>query len=1036
MEGLVSIIVTCYNHEKYIEQCLESILAQTYKNIELLVINDGSMDKSDELIKKVLTLSTFQRSEYISQENSGVSITRNKGLEWLKGEYVLFVDSDNYLDENYVEHLVYTAKEFHADIVYTDLNNAETQEVFMEAKEFDLPNYLASNFIDNCSLIRTTKIGTIKYDLELNRKKLVDYDFLMSLILVNNAKPVKCHTTKLNYRILENSISRKGNHSSEKFYYEVYLYILSKHFNDYPEMVTEAIKTNIFILENRLDELLSHLNDVTALINSKDEDNINLIQEISSLKEQVIQNKNERHLLLKELKQANEVNEDMQEKTETLETTVSNLEAIIAALENEKSAILNSRSYKVGNFLIKPVNYGVRIIKHPVLLKEVLKKIKNFLMRKISKIPSPRSLLLKFIRNIERYKNNYSNPKRILVYVIYGDGNKLQRYKVLFLEALSKLTDEVLIVVNGNLESSDVKELQNFGHIEIRNNVGYDTAAFRHGIQYLGKKKLQEYDELLLVNDTNVGPVADLEYSFEKMAKRRLDFWGISYGEEQPDFTQFNKYGFIPEHLQSYFLVIEKSMLHYSGFYEYWDKLEDTNSRNKAIGKHETVFTKHFADLGFKHGALAKNNVDSPMYIHPLQMVKEGIPLIKYTAFSNFNNDKFAWQGLLRETEIPELIEYLKTETNYPMSIIDQIMHDVRNKKVKEHILIIDGVENAIPQLTKYRVQNKVEQLKNLGYDVWCVNLSDFQMGYAEHASHIIIYRAPFDPKLLELIKLARKYDKPVLYDIDDLVIDTEYTDQLSYVKNISKSEKAAYDAGVISYGKMLKLCDGAIASTGKLKEELLNYQNLVLLNRNLASDELVKISQTTVKEYEKQSTQVKIGYFSGSITHNENFELIKPAITKLLKNYSNIELHIVGHLDIPEELNQFKNQIVNHPFVDWRELPQLISQIDINLAPLVNSIFNQAKSEIKWLEASLVKVPTIASEIGSFKEMIQDGKTGILVKDDEWYEELERLALNFELRKELAESAYIFVVENCTTNHHKDELTDYIRSKNYEADK
>ena len=81
------------------------------------------------------------------------------------------------------------------------------------------------------------------------------------------------------------------------------------------------------------------------------------------------------------------------------------------------------------------------------------------------------------------------------------------------------------------------------------------------------------------------------------------------------------------------------------------------------------------------------------MYIHPLTMLKQfDVPLIKYTAFANYNNDKFAWQGLQRKTEVPELLEYIKNETDYPITIIDSIMNEVKNKKVKEHILIIDGV--------------------------------------------------------------------------------------------------------------------------------------------------------------------------------------------------------------------------------------------------------------------------------------------------------------------------------------------------------
>ena len=82
--------------------------------------------------------------------------------------------------------------------------------------------------------------------------------------------------------------------------------------------------------------------------------------------------------------------------------------------------------------------------------------------------------------------------------------------------------------------------------------------------------------------------------------------------------------------------------------------------------------------MGFKHGALTEKNTDSPMYIHPLQMVREGVPIVKYTAFANDTDEKFAWQGLQRKTEVPELIEYIRNETEYPGAVIDQIMEDIK----------------------------------------------------------------------------------------------------------------------------------------------------------------------------------------------------------------------------------------------------------------------------------------------------------------------------------------------------------------------
>ena len=1014
MKDLVSVIVTCYNHEAYIAQCLNSIFTQTYSNIELLIINDGSTDHSGDIIEELLSASPFENTEYIFQENSGICITRNRGLEWGRGEFLLFVDSDNYLDDDFIEKLVYTANENQADIVYTDLFNIETQEIFMETKPFDLKTYLASNYIDNCSLLRKIKIQSCKYDLELNRKKLVDYDFIMGMILLNHAIPTKCEGAKLNYRVLANSISREGNHATENYYYEIYLYILKKYVKHYPYEVLAAVKENIINLSTRLTDLIQHLSNLEVHINNQENTIQSLLEQSEALQQEIEDMKIAKSQLLIE-------KQDLLNENRHLENKIS-------LLENDKNEILNSASFRIGTLVVKPLSYGKKLIKNPKLFFSTLNKAKSYVVRKIANIPSIKKEYFKQKRRIQRKNNNYLNPKRMLIFVIYEGQEQLQEYKLYFLNSLAQFVDDVLIVVNGELPDSDIQLLSKIGHVELRDNSGYDTAAFRYGINYLGKSGLNEYDELLLVNDTNVGPIEDLSIAFSKMNQKKVDFWGISYGEEQNDFTHFNKYGFIPIHLQSYFLVIEKSLLACDEFYDYWEALNDTDSRYKAIGKHETVFTRHFEDLGFTHGALIENNEDSPMYIHPLRMIREGSPLIKYTAFANYTNDKFAWQGLSRETEVPELIKYLKTETDYPMSIIDKIMFEVKNKKVKQHILIIDGVENAIPQLTNYRVMNKKEQLESLGFTVWVINLSSFQMGFAEHASHIIIYRAPINPQLIELLHLAQKYRKKVLYDIDDLVIDTEYTDQLSYVQQLTETEKRNYDSGVISYGEMMKLCDGVVTSTQKMKDELYKYKDLVLLNRNLANQELVKISKNTVKQYIMEEDSVKIGYFSGSITHNENFELVKQAIIQLMEKYNHVELHLVGHLDLPDDIKPFQDRVKVHPFVNWEELPQLISEVDINIAPLVESIFNEAKSEIKWIEAGLVKVPTVASNLGAFKEMIINNETGILVNDSDWFDALDAMINSFELRKNIAENANKFILKQTTTLKHEDELTNFLR--------
>lgn len=1004
MKELVSVIITCYNHEQYIEQCLQSVYEQTYKNIELLVINDGSTDHSGEIIQKKLADSPFDKTEYIAQENQGVCITRNRGLEWATGDFLLFVDSDNYLDEDYIEQLLKTAINEDADIVYTDLVDVDTGEVFMSAENFDLTSFLTNNYIDNCSLIRRNKIGDIKYDIALNRKKLVDYDFLMNLILNASARPRKCSKTKLNYRVLQDSVSRIDSHGSDKYYYEVYLYILGKYMSAYPEKIFDAVGKNIFTLENRLSDLIQHLQKVTKVIHDKEDVIDRLMKGIELEKEKIYQISSENDELKKEIQFVEKQSKE---------------------LVLEKEAILHSKSYKLGNMFIAPLKKLALFVKYKNCRYEALKKVKRKCLRIARKFPSPKYFGYRIVRSFARRKNNNLNPKRFLIYVIYEEDEHLKKYKLIFLNALSQFVDKILVVVNGSIGSSDLENLRKYGEVKVRENVGYDTAAFRYGVLY-SQDELKKYDELLLVNDTNVGPISSLSDVFLKMSHRNLDFWGMTYGEEQTDITNYNRYGIIPIHLQSYFLVIKKSLLQYHGFFDYWKKLDDTDSREKAIGKHETVFTKYFSDLGFIYGAVTDENKDSPMYIHPLKMVEQGVPLVKYAAFANYDDDQFIWQGLKRKTQIPDLYRHIKEKTDYPIEIIDEIISEHKEKCERQHILVIDGVENVLPQLTKYRVLNKVEQIRKAGFDVIHINLSDFELSLAKNASHIIIYRAPYTEQLNDLVEIAQKYKKIVLYDIDDLVIDTMYTDQLTYVKGLTEQEKRNYDLGVMSYGKMMALCDGTITSTEKLKEELKKYHSLTLLSRNVADDELIKISEKNLHKNLVPDI-VRIGYFSGSITHNENFEMIKTDILKIMRENSNVELHIVGYLDVPEEFSDVKSQLIVHPFVDWKELPELISQVDINLAPLVNTVFNQAKSEIKWLEAALVKVSTVASNIGAFKEMILDNKTGILSDDNEWFEKIEYLIRNAAEREKIASEANQFVVTHCTTAQ-EDELIRFLK--------
>lgn len=100
---LISVIVPVYNVEKYLSRCVDSIIGQTYSNLEIILVNDGSTDLSgaicDEYKKK------DKRIVVIHQKNGGLSQARNSGMEIMSGKYVAFVDSDDYISEDYIEYL-------------------------------------------------------------------------------------------------------------------------------------------------------------------------------------------------------------------------------------------------------------------------------------------------------------------------------------------------------------------------------------------------------------------------------------------------------------------------------------------------------------------------------------------------------------------------------------------------------------------------------------------------------------------------------------------------------------------------------------------------------------------------------------------------------------------------------------------------------------------------------------------------------------------------------------------------------------------
>ena len=178
----VSIIIPCYNNEKYVAEAIESAINQTYKNIEVVCINDGSTDNSANIIQNYAD--KYSNIVFINEENNkGVIYCRNKAIDMASGEYILPLDADDKIDSTYIEKAVpILTNNPNIGIVYCDTQLFGTINEHLRLKEFNKNDIIYENCICNCALFRKSdflKAGKYKsYMTEGNE----DHDLWLSFM--------------------------------------------------------------------------------------------------------------------------------------------------------------------------------------------------------------------------------------------------------------------------------------------------------------------------------------------------------------------------------------------------------------------------------------------------------------------------------------------------------------------------------------------------------------------------------------------------------------------------------------------------------------------------------------------------------------------------------------------------------------------------------------------------------------------------------------------------------------------------------------
>lgn len=266
-----------------------------------------------------------------------------------------------------------------------------------------------------------------------------------------------------------------------------------------------------------------------------------------------------------------------------------------------------------------------------------------------------------------------------------------------------------------------------------------------------------------------------------------------------------------------------------------------------------------------------------------------------------------------------------------------------------------------------------------------------------------------------KIIELARKHKIKVGLDIDDLVFDMKYIDIMLDTINerANKSYWLAYFASVQS---MAKLVDFFITTNdflaGKLKD---SFDKPCKVIRNSMNSEQVGASRVYVERKRNSRNDFTIGYFSGSPTHEKDFATAEPEIIKFLQKHDEAKINVVGYMKFSKEAKKLieKNRIRFLPFTDFRKLQRLMSEVDVNIAPLVINDFTNCKSELKFFEAAAVETTTIASPTYTFKKAIKDGENGILAQPGEWYSKLEYLYKHPEENKRIAKIARDYALKH-----------------------
>jgi glycosyltransferase involved in cell wall biosynthesis len=322
-------------------------------------------------------------------------------------------------------------------------------------------------------------------------------------------------------------------------------------------------------------------------------------------------------------------------------------------------------------------------------------------------------------------------------------------------------------------------------------------------------------------------------------------------------------------------------------------------------------------------------------------------------------------------------------------------------------------------QSMRYRAHNVIEALARVHLEGTFVPREDVAARLPFLLSHdlIVLVRVMDSEAIALLVELAGRAGIPVVFDIDDCLFVPWI---IPYVEVFRTLRPADARRIVDLLSRSLHRCDYFTGATAYLAETAATLGKMSFVIRNGLNETQIELTRLARERRAAapRDGRVRIGYFSGTRTHQADFRVAYPALMALLREEPSARLVVVGDLDLDEfaGLAPFVDRVDRLPLRKWQELPDAIAAIDINLIPLELTPFNEGKSALKYFEAGLCMVPSVASPTRVLRESITHGQNGLLARSgEEWHAALKELVSRPEQRERIGWNAYDHVLRTST---------------------